>query len=300
MHVVRELRLAGSRAAAGESPRVRSGRGRAQSSLIEQVAHFRGLARGQQPPQGQLVAPGGGQIAIHVEAEQQRVHHAPGTRLITEQGEFQRKPAQVSGKEGVDAAGVGRHGGAVGRRQGDVSLFGDAPHAQLARIAVGFERRRADDVCQVSGRKPPQRIHLKQAVLRRHIAFDEERVFEARSANVRHSARVEGDAHARPYFRLDGTGAARQRAPNVPEQPGRYHHQRERDDNVDESYDSRTRGPRHVRLQFHHSGWTRFEKPKRRRCAPGRPAFRGFGESGPGLRNSVSWLSTWTSRPRIR
>jgi len=85
-----------------------------------------------------------------VQADQQRIHHAPGARLVAEQPEFERQVAEMAVHKRVDAAGVSRHRGAIRRRHIDVSALGDAAHPKAAGFAVRFERRGANHLRQVA------------------------------------------------------------------------------------------------------------------------------------------------------
>jgi len=69
----------------------------------------------------------------------------------------------------------------------------DAPAVRpaAADFAVRIEARRTQDFGRLAARVAPQRVHLPQPVLRRHIALDEERVLVAGGRHMRHAQRVE-------------------------------------------------------------------------------------------------------------
>ena len=151
----------------------------------------------------------------------------------------------MGGDKVVHAPGISREGRAVFRRQRDVGVFGDAAQAQPARFAVRIEPGRAQDFGQIAAGVPPQRVHLPQPVLRRHIALDEERVFLAGGANVRHAQRVEGYRSGGIDGGGDSARPLRQRAPRVPVNQGQRGRQQDGDRDIHVSDDAGNQGLRH-------------------------------------------------------
>src|SRR5581483_8368242 len=100
---------------------------------------------------------------------------------------------EVSPDEGVYAARIGGQRSAVPRRKRSVRVFGDAPHAQEARAAIGIESRWADDFGKVAGGQAAQAIHLEETILRGGVALREIGVVLASGRNVRHTECVARD-----------------------------------------------------------------------------------------------------------
>ena len=207
-------------------------------------------------------APGGGEVAKHVQAEQQGIHRAPGARLVTQQRELERQAAEMGGDEVVHAAGISREGRAVLRRQRDVGVFGDAPQPQPARFAVRFQPGRAEDFGQIAAGVAPQRVHLPQPVLRRDIALDEERVLLAGGPDMRHAQRVERHRSGGVDGRVDGARPLRQRAPGVPVDQGQRDRQQDGDRDIHVSDNAGDQG-----LEYH-QGDENGRAPGIRRNAP--------------------------------
>ena len=173
VHVVREQRLPRGGVAPGKGPRVGAGLGLGAGANRPQVLDLSGIAIGQHVALGDFFPPRGGEVAEHVEADQQAVHRAPGARLVAEQREFERKAAKVGRNVEIHAARIGGERSAVGRRQRDVSLLGDSPEPEPPRLAVAFEQRRAEDLRQVAGGESAQPVHLKQPVLGGDVSLRE-------------------------------------------------------------------------------------------------------------------------------
>ncbi len=85
---------------------------------------------------------------------------------------------------------------AIGRGQRLVLLFRHAPHAQTPRLAIQFERRRSDNLGQISSSQTPDRIHLPEAILRGHKSLQEDGVFPTARRNVRDAQRIAHDSRA--------------------------------------------------------------------------------------------------------
>ncbi len=151
-----------------------------------------------------------------METEQQAIHHAPGARLITEQGELNRKIVEMRGDEVVHAARIRRKRRAVGIGKRDVGVFRDPAHTQLARVAVAFHQRGAQNFSQRAAREAPQGVHLKKPVLCGDVPLQEKCVFLIGGANVRFAMRVEDHAGGRRERSVNRAGTLRQRPPHVP------------------------------------------------------------------------------------
>ena len=104
--------------------------------------------------------------------------------------------------EAVDASGIGSQNRAVGGGEKRGLHFGNAPHAEAAGVAVGFEELGAEDFRQLAGGETARDVHLPEPVLRGDIALDEERIFDRGGRDMRDSERV---AH-RPGAPPDGHG----------------------------------------------------------------------------------------------
>ena len=212
--IVGKQRLARGRPATGHHPGVGTRLRLGARAHGKQEVHLGGVALGEHVALHHLIAPRGGEVAKHVERNDQAIDHAPGARLVLEQREFEWQASQVAVDEGIDAARVGRESGAVRRRQGGIGALGQAADSQAAGFAVGFERRGADHFRQVAGRIAAQAVHLPEAILGSHVSLHEKRVFQAAGANMRLPQRVER------YFE---TGAETW-AGMVPERCGRGRH----------------------------------------------------------------------------
>ena len=115
MHIVRQDGLAGSGAAPGGGPAVRSRQRLIAGARGEEVIHLGGVAILQHVLFDDIVAPGSSEIAVHVEADQQAIDHAPRLRLIPQQRELHRQVVQVGGDELIHPQRVCREGRAIFR-----------------------------------------------------------------------------------------------------------------------------------------------------------------------------------------
>ena len=82
MRIVREQRLARSRVRARDGPGVRPRLHIAARADGKQKVDLIGVAARQHVALDQIGPPSGGQIAKHVQTDQQRIHHAPRPRLV--------------------------------------------------------------------------------------------------------------------------------------------------------------------------------------------------------------------------
>ena len=216
MHIAREQRLAGCRAASRDGPGVGARAGVPQAAHRVQELYLGTVALRQQVVLDDFVLPRGGQVTVHVQAQQQAIDHTPRPRLVFEQGEFQRKIIQVCGDELVDAARVRGEGRPVCRRQCDIGLLCDAPHSQFARLPVAFQQARAQDLGERATGVAAECVHLPEPVLRRHVTLDEKGILRAGGADMRLAMCIEVHSGAGGQGRIDRAGALGQWSPNVP------------------------------------------------------------------------------------
>ncbi len=134
----------------------------------------------------------------------------------------------------IHSSRVCRKDRAVGWRKRAGMLFGDVPRPQPPGFAIQFERGCAENFRQLPGCQTPQHVHLPQAILRRRVALQENRVFPSAGCDVGHSQSVARDAGLSGNRRIDLAGGLRQRPISNPIDSRQNQHQQNRYAQVDE------------------------------------------------------------------
>ena len=193
MHITRHHRFSRRRVRAGNGPCVRARLQFLACAHRKQEIHFGPVTALQHFLLENLVRVGCREIAEHVQPDQDAVHRAPGSRLIPQQGEFERQPAAVPREVGIDAARVRIEPRAILCRHGHIRIFGNPPQPQPPRFPVRQQRRRAHDLREIARGQPSQSVHLPHALLRRHIALREKQIVLIGCGDVRFAQAIERD-----------------------------------------------------------------------------------------------------------
>ncbi len=221
MRIVSQDRFSGGRASSRNHPRIRSRLRLGAGARREKKLHFSAVAALDHVGLDQLGAPRRGERAVHLESNQNRVAHLPGTRVVVEQLELERQPSAMRVHKEIDAARVGCEQRAIAGRQRAFLLLRDAPQPEPARVFVLRDQRFSEHLRQHPRRQPPHCIQLPQAVLRGHVALEKDGVLPGSRRDVRHSPYIARDGSSRRDRSRDLAGGLRQGPPHEP--VGRRH-----------------------------------------------------------------------------
>jgi hypothetical protein len=125
-----------------------------------------------------------GEVLIHDEADEEGVTRSPGRWVVAEDLEFEREMVALDGDGGVDSAGVDLE--VVKLLFGDSrdGPVGGGPQLKSSLDTVMLEKGGPENLGQLTGGVPAERVHLKEAVLGGDEALGEDEVVERGGTDV--------------------------------------------------------------------------------------------------------------------